>query len=123
MVDLTTNSKIQKLKAQIKKLEQKENILVARKQARALTQITTLVKTSGLSVAQVTTALGRRTPKKNTKRIEGKAVNESKLAGRKIAPKYQNPANGTETWTGRGRAPKWAIELKAAGKLDTALIR
>ena len=123
MVDLTTSSKIQKLKAQIKKLEQKENILVARKQARALTQITTLVKTNGLSVAQVTTALGRRTSKKNTKRIEGKAVNESKLAGRKIAPKYQNPANGTETWTGRGRAPKWAIELKAVGQLDTALIR
>ena len=83
MVDLTTNSKIQKLKAQIKKLEQKENILVARKQARALTQITTLVKTNGLSVAQVTTALGSRTPKKNTKRIEvkvGRPENRTKIS-------------------------------------------
>ncbi|MBT8564266.1 H-NS histone family protein [Polynucleobacter paneuropaeus] len=24
----------------------------------------------------------------------------------KVAPKYRNPANG-ETWTGRGKAPKW----------------
>jgi DNA-binding protein H-NS len=26
--------------------------------------------------------------------------------GTKVAPKYQNPKTG-ETWTGRGRAPKW----------------
>ena len=29
-----------------------------------------------------------------------------KSAGNKVAPKYRNPANG-ETWTGRGKAPKW----------------
>lgn len=27
-------------------------------------------------------------------------------AGTKVAPKYRNPATG-ETWTGRGKAPKW----------------
>lgn len=27
-------------------------------------------------------------------------------AGGKVAPKYRNPATG-ETWTGRGKAPKW----------------
>jgi DNA-binding protein H-NS len=26
--------------------------------------------------------------------------------GAKVAPKYRNPATG-ETWTGRGKAPKW----------------
>ncbi len=26
--------------------------------------------------------------------------------GSKVAPKYKNPATG-ETWTGRGKAPKW----------------
>jgi DNA-binding protein H-NS len=26
--------------------------------------------------------------------------------GRKVAPKYRNPSTG-ETWTGRGKAPKW----------------
>ena len=29
-----------------------------------------------------------------------------KSTGNKVAPKYRNPANG-ETWTGRGKAPKW----------------
>lgn len=27
-------------------------------------------------------------------------------AGSKVAPKYKNPQTG-ETWTGRGKAPKW----------------
>jgi DNA-binding protein H-NS len=29
-----------------------------------------------------------------------------KSVGGKVAPKYRNPATG-ETWTGRGKAPKW----------------
>jgi DNA-binding protein H-NS len=29
-----------------------------------------------------------------------------KSFGGKVAPKYRNPATG-ETWTGRGKAPKW----------------
>jgi DNA-binding protein H-NS len=30
----------------------------------------------------------------------------TKSAGGKVAPKYRNPSTG-ETWTGRGKAPKW----------------
>lgn len=29
--------------------------------------------------------------------------------------KYRNPANGDQTWTGRGRIPQWMKELEAAG--------
>lgn len=31
-------------------------------------------------------------------------------------PSYRNPANAAETWTGRGRKPKWVIEWLDAGK-------
>lgn len=30
----------------------------------------------------------------------------SRSSSGKVAPKYRNPANG-DTWTGRGKAPKW----------------
>ena len=30
-------------------------------------------------------------------------------SGTKVAPKYRNPATG-ETWTGRGKAPKWIAD-------------
>ena len=33
----------------------------------------------------------------------------------KVAARYCNPADATQTWTGRGLAPKWMQELLAAG--------
>ncbi|MBM3611591.1 MAG: H-NS histone family protein [Alphaproteobacteria bacterium] len=32
------------------------------------------------------------------------------------APKYANPANPAETWTGRGRKPGWFVAAIASGK-------
>jgi DNA-binding protein H-NS len=33
-----------------------------------------------------------------------------------IAPKYRNPENPSETWSGRGREPKWLQHQIAEGK-------
>lgn len=32
------------------------------------------------------------------------------------AAKYANPANHADTWSGRGRKPRWFIEAMAAGR-------
>lgn len=41
-----------------------------------------------------------------------------------VPPKYRNPADAAQTWTGRGRKPKWIAEALASGKtLDDFLIR
>lgn len=41
----------------------------------------------------------------------------------KVAPKYKNPANIFETWTGRGKQPKWVVAALAEGKtLEQLLI-
>lgn len=36
--------------------------------------------------------------------------------GSKGAPKYANPADPSQTWTGRGRKPNWVIEALAEGR-------
>jgi len=36
-------------------------------------------------------------------------------AGKKVAPKYRNPATG-DTWTGRGLKPKWLVAALGAGR-------
>ena len=42
---------------------------------------------------------------------QGKSVNKP------VAARYQNPADATQQWTGRGRKPKWVIEyLENSGK-------
>lgn len=38
-----------------------------------------------------------------------------------VAAKYANPENPAETWTGRGRKPKWVEAALAAGKTLDAL--
>ena len=34
----------------------------------------------------------------------------------KVAPKYRNPANASETWAGRGVKPRWMQALIAQGR-------
>ncbi len=33
-----------------------------------------------------------------------------------VKPKYRNPANADQTWSGRGRQPAWVKEAVAKGK-------
>ena len=40
---------------------------------------------------------------------------KAKKSRGKVAPKYKNPANSTQTWTGRGRQPVWVAEVLVGG--------
>ncbi|WP_028008007.1 H-NS histone family protein [Solimonas flava] len=46
--------------------------------------------------------------------LDTKPAKRARRTG-KVAEKYRNPATG-ESWTGRGRTPKWLAEAEAAGK-------
>ncbi|MGC3961768.1 MAG: H-NS histone family protein [Rhodocyclaceae bacterium] len=42
----------------------------------------------------------------------------------KVAPKYRNPGDASQTWTGRGRKPQWVSQQLEQGKtLDDLLIK
>jgi DNA-binding protein H-NS len=52
----------------------------------------------------------------------GKAAKGRKLG--KVAPKYRNPANPKETWSGRGMPPRWmAALIKKGKKVEDFLIK
>ncbi len=41
------------------------------------------------------------------------------MKGRTVPPKYANPDNRAETWTGRGRKPKWLVaKLNKGANID-----
>jgi DNA-binding protein H-NS len=41
----------------------------------------------------------------------------------KVFPKYRNPKNLAETWSGRGKQPRWlTVELRSGAKLESFLI-
>lgn len=68
---------------------------------QAREQILAIAKTAGVSVEELLSDEGIRT---------------KKVAGKKVEAKYQNPKNTSQTWTGRGRQPRWMAEALANGK-------
>jgi DNA-binding protein H-NS len=81
-----------------------DNEIKARQQQevrKAREQILAIARDSGLSVEDLLANTGAK----------------SKPGGRaKAPPRYQNPADNAQTWTGRGRKPKWIAEGLANGK-------
>jgi DNA-binding protein H-NS len=116
-----TQAQIAKLKKQLEALQRKESLVKSKKQEKTLAQIVKLAKDNEISAKDIEAAMGSSKVKKATR---AKATaKKSTLKGKSVAPKYQNPTNHAETWTGRGIAPKWIQALKVDGKLDSALIQ
>lgn len=76
-------------------LEQQINEARHRELSDAVTQVRKLVADYGLTAQDVF-------PSGKTSGKSGRGS----TAGTKVAPKYRDPATG-QTWTGRGKAPKW----------------
>ena len=113
-------SQLEKIRAARLKLEREEKKLLTRTHDKALSQIVQIARDAGLSAEQIAAALGG----KRAKVAPAKAARKSSGAARgKVAPKYRDPANAENTWTGRGRMPKWVAELSAKGELDKAEIK
>lgn len=125
MSRLTAVAQLEKIRAAKLKLEKEEQRLMSRTHDKVLAQIVQLAHSAGLTAAQITAALGSKgktTGKSGTKATKTPKVKRS-TAGKKVAPKYRNPANPEQAWTGRGRTPLWVQELQNAGQLASAEIK
>ncbi|NCX90532.1 MAG: H-NS histone family protein [Rhodobacteraceae bacterium] len=92
--------------AELKKLISDAQMALAKKQEVA-DKVRKLAKDNGLNISDLVAS-------EKTK---------AKKPRRKVAPKYKNPENGSETWTGRGRQPRWVASALEGGKtLDELLI-
>jgi DNA-binding protein H-NS len=118
----TVASQLAKIRKEREALEKKEKALLAKTNDKVLTKIVAMIKDAGLTADDVVKALGSTKPAK-AKAARAAGAKKSSLAGKKVAPKYRNPANHEQTWTGRGVAPAWIQALKTEGKLDSALIQ
>ncbi|MEE2658885.1 MAG: H-NS histone family protein [Candidatus Latescibacterota bacterium] len=87
--------KLESLMASVQKeIKRREEIEANRSQAQ--NELKALATKFGMSVEEL---------------VVGK--NASRSGPRtKVAPKYRNPDNPAETWTGRGRTPKWVQEAE-----------
>lgn len=120
MARTTVANQLAAIRKQREMLDKKEQALKAKSHDKVLAKIVAMAKEAGLTASDISKALSEG---KASKSARGpKKAGKSALAGKKVAPKYRNPANPEQTWTGRGVAPTWVQSLKAAGTLDSALI-
>ena len=95
--------------AELNKLISDAQTALAKKQEVA-EKVRKLAKDNGLEISDLLAA--DKPNKAKAKKPRGK-----------VAPKYKNPANGSETWTGRGRQPRWVANALTDGKsLEDLLI-
>ena len=120
MARSTVANQLAAIRKQRELLDKKEQALKSKSHDKVLATIVTMAKEAGLTAADITKALNTGKPAKASK--APKTSKKGALAGKKVAPKYRNPANPEQTWTGRGVSPSWVQVLKAAGTLDSALI-
>lgn len=111
----------QELAALIARANKRKKLLAKRKPAAQVkAAVAKLLKSAGWTFEELygkSAGGGSATPKKPRKAA-------AKRSAGKVPPKYRNPANEKETWTGRGRPPRWlAAELAAGRKLEEFLIQ
>jgi DNA-binding protein H-NS len=108
-------------------LSKKEAVLKAESHGKVLLQIVKMAKDAGLTLAEITSAYDYKKikPADTLKRSSNSSTNlkSHTMKGVKLPPKYKNPLNPTQTWTGRGLAPAWIAALREAGQLESALIQ
>lgn len=109
-------SKVQAL-AELEKQRAELTAKIETDRAEALAEIiataTNQAEEIGVTLAELVQAMqGRESKTKTAKTAGGRA---------KVAPKYQNPKNPAEQWSGRGISPKWYTEATKAGASPESL--
>lgn len=94
----------------------KQQTIVAKRPAitKVRAQLTKLAKAQGYSVEELFGGAAPAHGRGAAKATKAPAKAVRKLG--KVAPKYRNPANPKETWTGRGKQPRWLAAHTAKGK-------
>lgn len=114
----------------IARANQRKKVLAKRKPANQVkAAVAKFLKSTGWSFDEL---YGRSGGSKPAAAVAAPATAKPKAArtstkGRKlgkVAPKYRNPANASETWAGRGKQPKWlSAETSKGRRLEDFLIK
>ncbi len=122
------DSLITKARKQQTALKKRKPIVGVRKKLIALAKAEgyTVAELFGGKASAKKAAPAKKAAKKTAKKTAKKAAKKAvvRKTGKKVAPKYRNPANAKELWSGRGKQPRWLAELVNKGrKVEEFLIK
>jgi DNA-binding protein H-NS len=89
----------------ISKAQVRQNELRKEKVAKLREKVHALIKSEGYSFDD----------------IFGSSKGKTRRSTGSVPPKYRNPANAEQTWSGRGKRPRWFNDALKAGKKEKDL--
>ena len=92
----------------ISKAKKREKSLAKERVAKVRKKLLALIKAEKLTVDEVFPGRGR--PSRKGRKLG------------KVRPKYRNPSDPGQTWTGRGKRPRWFAAALAGGKKEKDLL-
>lgn len=112
-----------------KELQDKVSALTASSEFKAVARQISRLGLGAEEIAGLFSTPGGAKPKTRVPRKKAVAKTKAKTKAKakpkmKVKPKYRNPDNAKETWTGRGKQPRWVGAAISSGKtLDDLLIK
>lgn len=103
----------QKIEKEIVKLQKQAQALQEKRRGPVITSIVRSMREYEITPEEITAALNKASARKSAHKSHEAASRPT--VKRKVPPKYRNPETG-DTWTGRGKAPRWVTAAEAAGK-------
>ncbi|MGK0283218.1 MAG: DNA-binding protein H-NS [Patiriisocius sp.] len=102
---------VDKLNKELEKIQRVIKTKEARDKKATLAKLVLVARKSGFELHELMDAAAV------SKALPGTIRVPSRKTGKrgKVAPKYKNPANESETWTGRGRQPIWVRDFVENG--------
>ncbi|MEB3754464.1 H-NS family nucleoid-associated regulatory protein [Acinetobacter sp. MD2(2019)] len=97
---------------ELKRLQREAEVLIASKKEQAIedayNQVIEIASNLDLTIDQL---------------LEYGAQKRKSTVRKPVEPRYRNKANPKETWTGRGKQPRWLVaQLENGAKLEDFLI-
>ena len=127
MARTTVDVQLTKIRKQVEALQAKEKALLSKANDKVVARIVALANKHNVTVEALGKAMDTAKKKRKARGTRHKTPAPRKSANKsdkraKVAPKYRNPNDAAQTWTGRGKSPVWVHALMDAGTLETALI-
>lgn len=101
-----------KIEKEITKLQKKAEALQTKRRKPVISSIVASMREYNITPEEITAAFGGST--KAARAASGRKAAAPAAKKRQVAPKYRHPKSG-ETWSGRGKAPRWLTAEEAAG--------
>ena len=113
----------QALQAQIKRLQDKAEIVRAKQRQPVIATILRSMNDYSITLDELKSAQAKGIPTGRKTAGRPAAAKGAVKTARQVAPKYRHPESG-ETWTGRGKPPRWLVAAETAGaERDSFLIK